>query len=311
MKKPHIVFFLLFVTATLFSQEVDIDFSIRFSDKQIYFTDSQVYIKAEIKNNSANAYRFKVADNKVFNLDFDVRSLKNLRSEHSERFIRERNNNRPAYYKEVSLEPGESYSFTDDLSMYINFQESGVFLVQAIFYPALSSGDDFIVSKNTLTLSLQPRAGVQEFEALLDDITGEILKKEEFPPDHIVDYFITARQKGQWDKFFLYLDIEKLLLKDPIKARQYRGYSDERQRAMLDQFKSALKQEKTEFDILLVPSYYDILKTSYTAHEGTVKVIEKFVYLDFTEIKEYTYYLHKIDGIWMIYDYEILNQGTE
>ena len=206
MKKLLIICCLLFISAIAFSQTDGIEFNIRFFDKQIYFTDSAVYIKAEIINNTMAPFRFKVADNKVYNLDFDVRSLTNIRLNHSDTFIRERNKNQAVFYREISLEPGEAYSFTDDLANYIDFEEAGVYLVQAVFYPELPAGsiDNIILSGNTLTLSLRPQAGISAMEARIDDLTGEVLQKEMMPPDMVVDYILKARQKTQWDKFFLY-----------------------------------------------------------------------------------------------------------
>lgn len=313
MKKLLNICCLIFLSVIAFGQTDGIEFNIRFFDKQIYFTDSAVYIKAEIINNTMAPFRFKVADNKVYNLDFDVRSLTNIRLNHSDIFIRERNKNQAVFYREFSLEPGEAYSFTDDLANYIDFEEAGVYLVQAVFYPELPAGniDNIILSENTLTLSLRPRAGISEMEARIDDLTGEVLQKVMIPPDLVVDYLVNARQKTQWDKFFLYLDLKAMMMNDSVRAMQYRSYSDDRQRAMLDQYKTALMQEKEENDILLIPTFFEILKTTYTSDEGSVKVLEKFHYIDFTEIKEYTYYLHKVDDIWMIYDYEVLNLGTE
>ena len=290
-----------------------IEFHIRFYNKQIYFTDSPIHIKAEIVNNTLIPYRFKIADNKVFNLDFDVRSLTNIRLNHSDTFIRERNKNQAIYYREVSIEPGESHSFYTDLASFIEFKSAGVYLIQAVFYPELPDGqmNNTLISTNTLTLSIRPKAGMSAIEAQIDDETGEILQRNALAPDKVVDYILGARQKGEWDKFFLYLDVKALLLGDPVKARQYSSYSGERQRMMLEQYKLLLMQERTENEILLVPTTYVVLKTSYTRHEGTVKVLEKFEYIDFTELKEYIYYLHKIDDVWMIYDYEVINIGTE
>ena len=64
-------------------------------------------------------------------------------------------------------------------------------------------------------------------------------------------------------------------------------------------------------DIIYVPVSYTIIKTWYTQDHGEVIVTEKFKYEDLTEIKNYTYKLTKIDDIWMITDYIVINKGTE
>ena len=42
-----------------------------------------------------------------------------------------------------------------------------------------------------------------------------------------------------------------------------------------------------------------------------MEVLQRFAYPDYTELKSYTYHLKKNDRYWIIYDYEIRNQGTE
>ena len=64
-------------------------------------------------------------------------------------------------------------------------------------------------------------------------------------------------------------------------------------------------------DILVIPQEFEILNTQYTPSQGTVTVIEKFAYPDYTEVKEYTYYLERRENIWLIVNYEVMNIGTE
>jgi hypothetical protein len=61
----------------------------------------------------------------------------------------------------------------------------------------------------------------------------------------------------------------------------------------------------------MIPSDYTIERTTYTADEGTVTVLEKFRTASFTEQKRYTYYLRLRDGIWTITDYSVVNLGSE
>jgi hypothetical protein len=80
---------------------------------------------------------------------------------------------------------------------------------------------------------------------------------------------------------------------------------------MVDQFRQQLRQTTIQQDISVIPTSFEIKKTTYDAAEGTVEVLEKFKYPDYTELKGYTYHLKKTDRYWIIYDYEIKNLGTE
>ena len=71
-----------------------------------------------------------------------------------------------------------------------------------------------------------------------------------------------------------------------------------------------LKNKRVDNDILLVPSSFEILKTSYTQNEATVVVDEEFIFPDYTEFKKYTFYLHRYGAVWTIYNYEVRNLGT-
>lgn len=303
----------LFVSAAVSAQDRSIDFSIRYYNKQIYYPESDIMLKLMIRNNSSRTYRFKLADQRVFNLGFDVRTLQNMVLSPSDKFIIETTSNQPRLYREISLEPGEEFSFYTDLNEYVAIPRAGTYIVTLHFYPELKRDHSHeFLSSNQLTLSVRP--SVDEVKKITDRIeekTGEILRHEDMPPDKVVSYTLNARQKGQWDKFFLYLDIERLLRKDDARERQYLRLNEEGRKRMLEEFKEDLRNQVVDTDIVVVPNEFEILSTAYTPSEGSVQVLERFRYPDYTEIKRYTYYVRREDDIWYIYDYDVRNLGTE
>ena len=80
---------------------------------------------------------------------------------------------------------------------------------------------------------------------------------------------------------------------------------------MLESFKVDLMQSRIENDIIAIPESFQIQRTSYTPNEGFVEVIEWFSYPNYKEKKSYTYKVRQRDGVWMIYDYSVVNLGTE
>jgi hypothetical protein len=287
---------------------------IDFYQKRIYYLDqSKILIKISIINNSPQTYRFKAATNKFFNLDFEVKTLSNLVLDHSETFITERNNpGLEIFFREVSLEPGEEYGFVVELNDFTAFENAGIYTVQAIFYPELlkHEGSQGIRS-NKLTLSLRPPVVLKEMQAVIDAETGEALQPEHLPPDEVVTYMLHARQRSQWDKFFLYIDLESLLLQNPSRAARYKRLSQEGREEMLANFKEELMQEKIEEDMLVIPRSFEIQQTTYTQERGSVIVLEYFDYRDYTEKKRYTYYVEKNDNYWFIVGYTLKSIGTE
>lgn len=312
--KKYLLFGVLFFIFlyNLSASEAGIQLSISFHDKMIYYQNSQIFIKLEISNTSAKTFRFKVADLRVFNLDFQVRTLSNLPLTSSEEFIIQRNTNQPIFFREVSLEPGENYSFIEEVSRFVRFEEPGIYIIKAVYFPELyfPAGNPSLES-NTLTLSIRPGLISAQSRPSLDLETGEILKQQPLPPDQVVEYTLLARQKSQWEKFFLYLDLEKMMLRDPEIQKVYPFLSPLEKESAKERYKNTLMQETADEVILLIPREFEILKTSYTADEGTVQTLQKYAYTGYTEVKRLTYYLYRHDRVWYIYNYEVRNLGTE
>jgi hypothetical protein len=303
-----------FLAANISAQsQSGIEFSIRYYDKAIYFPDSQVLVRAELYNNSSETYRFKVSPERVFNLDFEVRTLSNEMIEHTEQFIIDKNSDQPILYREYSLEPGERYAVVEDLTRYVSIEKPGMYVVRGYYHPELNiTMDSMGISSNPLMLSVQPGSAEVGPMVVIDPDTGEPLQQAVMPPDEVVDYMLKARQRGDWDKFFLYIDLEGLYLRDRGREESYkRMMSDTERRTALQLYRTMLMQTTTSDELLLIPSEFEIIKTSYTPASAEVLVIEKFAYPDYTEIKQYTYYLARRDRIWMLNNYEIKNLGTE
>jgi hypothetical protein len=316
MKRVVFLLVLVLVARESFSADAEgVDFHIRFYDTRIYYLGDRehpVSLEAILTNNSSQTYRFKMAENRMFNFDFEVTTPTNIMLDHSQEFTRSRSANQPVLYREISLEPGEKYGVVVTLDEFIEIPKAGLYTVQAVFHPELNlRGPDSTMHSNTLTLNIRPAIVFEEERAMIEAETGKLIQRQPLPPDEVVDYMLSARQKSQWEKFFLYLDLENLYLKNPGRAQAYRRMSEENRRAVLDRYKEQLRSETVDVDILVIPATYEIVQTRYTPFEGRVTVIEKFQDRDYVEVKRYTYTLERRDTIWVVTDYEIVNLGTE
>jgi hypothetical protein len=311
--KTTLILVLLAVSSPFWAAGQDVQqFSIRFFDQKVYFLGDEIQVEAVITNTGTGTLRFKVADNRFFNVDFDVRTPTNVGLEHAKEFTIARNSDQPVFYREVSLEPGEKYGIVIDLGKYAAFSSPGQFVVQATFYPDLFHGAGSPAMKsNRMSLNVKPPVVTAEEKAVVEAETGALLARQSLPPDEVVSWTIGARQKGQWEKFFLYLDMEALMRKNPAKDRVFRNSTEVQQRQMLGQFRTQLMQPALQQDISVIPSSFEVQKTTYNAVEGTVQVLERFAYPDYTELRGYTYHLKKSERFWIIYDYEIRNLGTQ
>jgi hypothetical protein len=165
-----------------------------------------------------------------------------------------------------------------------------------------------------LSLTVRPSAitGPDGIPLEMDIVTGAQLVRERLAPDQVVEYTITARQKSQWERFFLYLDLEAMLLaQDSARQRKWLNESEEGRRRMMEQFRQELQNPVTDGTISLIPTSFEIERTQYNSFEGSVTVLQKYRSNNFTELKRYIYLLRQRDNIWTIADYSVINLGTE
>jgi len=321
--------FLMLIGSQFLFAESGIDLGIRFFDRRIYYLeDDSILIQVTITNNSPNTYRFRLADDRVFSIDFNVRTNSNRSVEAANNLIRRRTQSQQIFARDIILAPGESFSFTENLRDYSALSQSGAYVVQARLYPELyqerqaSIGGIIpsvqILESNFLTLSIRPRPlsvpGGIPLE--LDVETNAELVRERLPPDEVVSYLLTARQRGQWERFFLYLDMEALISRDPRRAGQWVAESAEGRQRMMERYRQDLMNAEVEGDLYLIPSRFNIERTVYNMDTGTVTVMQYFDITNpgqgsFTQRKRYVWYLERRNDVWMIVDYSVTNLGTE
>ncbi|MDR2748264.1 MAG: hypothetical protein LBB77_12575 [Treponema sp.] len=334
VKRTGIVFiFLLALVPSFLGAESGVsrgaEFSIRFYDKRIYHAAGEgnepIYVQATVTNRSSEVFRFKLAEERAFSIEFDIRTLTNRAVEAADTLIRRRTTSGRIFFREITVESGESFSFIEDLRNYADLKEPGAFVVTARIYPELyrpendrdsreEAGRGTVLESNRLSLSLRPPVipGPGGIPAAIDLDTGAVLGKERLAPDEVVEYLISARQKSQWEKFFLYLDLEELISRNPARRRQWIAESEEGRRRMLERYREEMRQDVIDGDITAIPFEFEIQRTDYNALEGTVVVLEKFrTGTNYTERKRYTYYIKRKDDYWVIVDYVVANLGTE
>lgn len=290
--------------------------SIRYYDRTMYYpgnADSNpIFVHISIKNNSQSTFRFKLADDRMFSIDFDVYNVKNSKLEQTETLIRKRTTNQTVYFREISLETGEEYSFVENLKDYIDIKEPSIYFVALKFYPELYKSKYIELDSNRLSLEIRPSPSAASSSILpVKEKNVELLKPEEIAPDKVVEQTIVARQKSLWDQYFLYMDVESMLLRNSAAKRKYNSASAEERERMLASYKANLIQSRIDNDIVAVPEKFEIEKTVYSRTEGTVTVTQWFKYPTFREKKSYVYKVRQREGVWQIYDYTVTNLGTE
>ncbi len=290
--------------------------SIKYYNRTVYYPGNEdeapIFVHITIKNNGSDTLRFKLADDRSFSMDFNAYTVKNSRLEQTDNIIEKRTTNQTVYFREIALEQGEEYSFVENVKSFIKVEEPSVYYLELFFYPELYKSKYLTLKSNRLTLEVRPSpsAASSNFVAVKNE-TVELLKPMDISPDKVVEQTIIARQKSLWDQYFLYMDVEALIQRNPSLKKKYITVSAEERSRMLQSFKGDLMQARIENDIVAVPESFQIEKTTYSPTEGSVTVIEWFKYPNFSEKKRYTYKVRQHEGIWKIYDYTVVNLGTE
>jgi len=321
------MFFLILMTFTQISAfetvSGEVEFDIRLYDRRIYYTtdaagnNDPIYVQVTITNNSPLPYRFKLADDRSFSIDVDARSMSNRQLPQTDLLIRKRTRTSQVFFREITIESRESYSFIENLRDYIRFDNPGSFRVRAVVFPELIRGTGSAPIKplesNYLNLNLRPAVitGRDGIPIAMDTATGAALVKQPLPPDEVIAYMITARQESQWERFFLYLDPEAMLLRDGYQSRKFTALNETERQKMVGEYIENLKKATVDGDIVVIPTSFEILRTEHNNYEATVTVRQKFRHHSFTQIRLYIYTLDRRDNYWIIVDYSVQDMGTE
>ena len=315
MKRILFLTAVLFWTSTqIFAQITNPSVNIRFYNKKIYTPDSQIQIMVELENETETPIAFYLADNKLYNVNVKVASLKGVLCDPSDYYLKTMAIKEPYQYKEVVLQPNERYSFRLRLNDYVTIDKTESYEVTVSFYGNLVRNAGEAAVSNTLYLNINegsedsvPAAALKPAAAT----SAAAPQRVRMAPDKAVAFTIDAMMNRKWDDFFLYINLESLYLKNADRKEQYLNRPEEIRKALLSDYRTKITEGNVEKEFVLIPSRYEITLTTYNETNAQVTVLEYFDRVTFTEKKEYKYRLEKQDSIWMIEDYIVRNLGID
>ena len=305
---------LFWTTAQIFAQITNPSVNIRFYNKKIYTPDSQIQIMVELENETETPIAFYLADNKLYNVNVKVASLKGVLCDPSDYYLKTMAIKEPYQYKEVVLQPNERYSFRLRLNDYVTIDKTESYEVTVSFYGNLVRNAGEAAVSNTLYLNINegsedsvPAAALKPAAAT----SAAAPQRVRMAPDKAVAFTIDAMINRIWDDLFLYINLESLYLKNADRKEQYLNRPEEIRKALLSDYRTKITEGNVEKEFVLIPSRYEITLTTYNETNAQVTVLEYFDRVTFTEKKEYKYRLEKQDSIWMIEDYIVRNLGID
>lgn len=304
-------------SATIFAAPQP-EVKIRLYNQTVYSDSSNINIQVELTNTDILPITFKLADKRVHNIQLDVRSLTNDKISECDNCIKEFISSQPVYYSQIRLKPSEQFSFIIKLDDFVEIKESGKYFIKVWFFKEFRSNSVTPIGSNSIEVEIiPPEPTIETFVTSLPQ-KSLALKPQALYPDEVVKWTIESRIKcndtkdfgskeKRWNEYFLYLDLEELYLKSGDNRREYILLSEDARIKKVEEYKSWLKEGIKDKDFLLVPTSYQILKTSFTDNNAVVVVYQEFDNGSFIDRKQYSYFLRKNDTVWYIYDYAIIN----
>jgi len=320
--------FLFFICYTfifilcLSSQEVsyglfpDLVVKIELGNPKIYKEGDNIYLNVILLNKTNSVQSTYIAEDKKYSFDFSIVTTKNQEIRYRKEYVTHFNRVQNIYMSKISLMEEEGYIYKILLNDYYDLNMTGQFYVTGYFYPNLKVNDDRsnAIKSNQLVINIREKNFDDRYYANtveVDDTNGspvETLKK--IPPDEVVDYMLSARMKRNWDKYFLYMNMDELIKTNNIFGRDFGKKNLEQQRELIKNYKEYLKKDNIN-DINFLPHKFDIVKTTYSQTEAKVEVLVQFKSLDYIEQKYYTFFLRRNGEYWSVYSYEVMDMGVK
>ena len=313
----------IIISFSLFSQEdkllhkktnynSEIMVIIELSKPKIFLQNDEIYINVKIFNSSDDEAVCLIAHDKRFSLDFQMVTMRNRSIEHSKEYIISFHKVQPVFNSHIRLASDEGYIYKVRLNDYFDLNRTGQFFIKCLYYPDLKLNNSIknVIYSNQLSVNIRPTGIkeeiIEEQESVEQEKRFYVTKR---PPDEVVDFMLNARMKSEWEKYYLYLDLEKLILTNNNFRQKYVKADSEKQRELITKYKEYLKKNTID-EISFLPTKFEIIKTEYTEGRGKVDVLIYFKYQQYNEKKYYTYFLNKKGNIWYIYSYEVMNLGV-
>ena len=306
----------------LSSQEVSYELSpdlimkIELGNPKIYKEGDNIYLNVMLLNKSNNVQSTYIAEDKRHSFDFSIVTMKNQEIEYKKEYVTYFYRVQNIYMSKISLMEKEGYLYKILLNDYYDLNMTGQFYVTGYYYPNLkvNNNRDNAISSNQLVINIRDRNFDDRYfvnTVEIDDSNGspvETLKK--IPPDDVIDYMLTARMQRNWDRYFLYMNMDELIKTNNIFGRDFGKKNLEQQRELIKNYKEYLKKDNIN-DINFLPHKFDIVKTTYSQSEAKVEVKVQFKTLDYIEERYYTFSLHKKGEHWFVYSYEVMEMGVK
>lgn len=283
-------------------------------DREEYRIGDDIYLNVEIINQSSEPVKFYTSPYKLNNIKIYILNLQQgdiLEEKYSEIIKRnELKKDKPELFQfqEKTLYPDEVLKFRINLPEYFKFTDNGRYKIKIEFDPfANTTSAHKIHISNPLFLILKKR----QSDETLDEIIQELKKFEEkkrYTPEGTIEFMLNSYKKGEWDGYFLYQDLDKLILQYDRFRDRYIKASKVMKKKIIDEFKTWLINRKNR-----KIDYFEILDVfhSYKDKKSVVKCKVKYKAPALYKTFIYNYQLKQQAHKWIVKNVDVLTYSKE
>lgn len=284
--------------------------------KTTFYSGESITFDIIIKNISEEPIDLVLSDALYDNFNFEVRTLQNQvvdKKDFWQILIRDAQlgSNDDLNYRTLTLFPDEQYAKTIHLNEFYQLNEEGGYIIRADFYPS----PRFSHEVNPIAVSTA-QINIRESDQVMaaDRIRAIQLQEEEelvLTPQDTIEFMLRSKMMGDWDNYFKYIDLNRLIQSNDFIEYQERYLSrpPSERPYVIDEFKQYLKTYLSEdiesFEIFRTVIEPDLALVYCDIHYSFVANYElRQVRLT----REYTFKLYKKNNRWFVYSFTVRAQ---
>ena len=301
-------------TAEKLGNQTQLRYNIQLHNQELYTPESTILIRHTITNDSAEQFLFHLANDRIFNIGIEAQTEGGTPLEEAELVYIRLKKGVPILYREITLAPGEAFSFIESLKELVRIEQPGDYIVRSRFYPTLVTSDttaDTLLSSGSLRVTIRPSIPPPIGKQPEPPIPPTPLNRQDINPDEVVRYLLDARIDEDWGRFFLYLNVTSIYRALPDRDRIFTRLAARNQLLEIEKFRTDLQRGTTKDSIALQPLAYTVIETSYNNDRAQVVAELQFRSIGRgASVRRYVYFLRRDNASWEIYDYTVQILGA-
>ena len=248
MKKLILIFLLsltpIWAQVDLVNKTYKTNRNIRFvisADQQSYTVGQPILVNVTIRNTGIEPITIQAYGEPFLSYQFSIYdSYRNLISNKIPFQHFQTNLLKPELQKEreITLFPNEAFSTKINLNTWMNLTNQGRYLIQANFMYNKQK-----IFSTPLFITLKPSKKIIA-HLKMEEIYKEREAKRTFTPQGTVEFILNAEKNKDWESFFKYLDLEKLvLIYKPYSQLYKKAFKSTKKASIINDFKTWLKNQ--------------------------------------------------------------------